>query len=73
LQRGIGNTIRASLTPLPNGDRTEEALVCQQILQALGLRSFLPQVATATEPAVKPDCQTGRRENTQVPWEALFG
>lgn len=45
LQEGIGDTIRASLTPLPNGDRTEEVIVCQQILQALGLRSFSPQVA----------------------------
>jgi (E)-4-hydroxy-3-methylbut-2-enyl-diphosphate synthase len=45
LQQGIGDTIRASLTPLPNGDRTEEVVVCQQILQALGLRSFTPQVA----------------------------
>jgi (E)-4-hydroxy-3-methylbut-2-enyl-diphosphate synthase len=45
LQEGIGDTIRASLTPLPNGDRTEEVIVCQQILQSLELRSFSPQVA----------------------------
>lgn len=45
LQQGIGDTIRASLTPLPNGERSEEVLVSQQILQALGLRSFTPQVA----------------------------
>lgn len=45
LQQGIGDTIRASLTPLPNGDRSEEVVVCQQILQALNLRSFTPQVA----------------------------
>src|SRR5436305_8093658 len=45
LQKGIGDTIRASLTPLPNGDRTEEVIVCQQVLQALNLRSFTPQVA----------------------------
>ena len=45
LQQGIGDTIRASLTPLPNGDRTDEVVVCQQILQALNLRSFTPQVA----------------------------
>jgi (E)-4-hydroxy-3-methylbut-2-enyl-diphosphate synthase len=45
LQEGIGDTIRASLTPLPNGDRTEEVIVCQQILQSLELRSFTPQVA----------------------------
>jgi len=44
LQEGIGDTIRASLTPLPNGDRTEEVTVCQQILQSLELRSFTPQV-----------------------------
>src|SRR6516225_9303266 len=44
LQEGIGDTIRASLTPVPNGDRTEEVIVCQQILQALELRSFTPQV-----------------------------
>jgi (E)-4-hydroxy-3-methylbut-2-enyl-diphosphate synthase len=45
LQQGLGDTIRASLTPLPNGDRTEEVIVCQQVLQALNLRSFTPQVA----------------------------
>jgi (E)-4-hydroxy-3-methylbut-2-enyl-diphosphate synthase len=45
LQKGIGDTIRASLTPLPNGDRTDEVVVCQQVLQSLGLRSFTPQVA----------------------------
>jgi (E)-4-hydroxy-3-methylbut-2-enyl-diphosphate synthase len=44
LQEGIGDTIRASLTPAPNGDRTEEVLVCQQILQSLGIRNFTPQV-----------------------------
>ena len=44
LQEGIGDTIRVSLTPAPNGDRTEEVLVAQQILQSLGLRSFVPQV-----------------------------
>ncbi len=44
LQEGIGDTIRTSLTPLPNGDRTEEVTVSQQILQSLGIRSFTPQV-----------------------------
>src|SRR5271157_5731086 len=44
LQEGIGDTIRVSLTPLPNGDRTEEVLVSQQILQSLGIRGFTPQV-----------------------------
>jgi (E)-4-hydroxy-3-methylbut-2-enyl-diphosphate synthase len=44
LQEGIGDTIRTSLTPAPNGDRTEEVFVSQQILQSLELRSFTPQV-----------------------------
>jgi (E)-4-hydroxy-3-methylbut-2-enyl-diphosphate synthase len=44
LQEGIGDTIRVSLTPKPNGDRTEEVQVAQQILQSMGLRSFTPQV-----------------------------
>jgi (E)-4-hydroxy-3-methylbut-2-enyl-diphosphate synthase len=44
LEEGIGDTIRASLTPSPGGDRTEEVLVAQQVLQSLGLRSFTPQV-----------------------------
>ncbi|MGH6913357.1 MAG: flavodoxin-dependent (E)-4-hydroxy-3-methylbut-2-enyl-diphosphate synthase, partial [Geminicoccales bacterium] len=45
LQEGIGDTIRASLTPRPGGARTQEVLVCQELLQSLGLRSFAPQVA----------------------------
>jgi len=44
LSQGIGDTIRVSLTPRPNGDRTEEVQVAQQILQSLELRSFTPQV-----------------------------
>ena len=44
LQEGIGDTIRISLTPAPDGDRAEEVKVAQQILQALGLRNFVPQV-----------------------------
>ncbi len=44
LAEGIGDTIRVSLTPRPGGDRTEEVRVAQQILQSLGLRSFMPQV-----------------------------
>lgn len=44
LSEGIGDTIRVSLTPKPNGDRREEVFVSQQILQSLGLRSFAPQV-----------------------------
>jgi (E)-4-hydroxy-3-methylbut-2-enyl-diphosphate synthase len=45
LQEGIGDTIRVSLTPLPGGDRTEEVLVAQQILQSLDIRRFAPQVS----------------------------
>jgi len=45
LQRGIGDTIRVSLTPAPGGDRTEEVQVAQQVLQSMGLRSFAPQVS----------------------------
>ena len=44
LQQGIGDTIRISLTPEPGGDRTQEVIVAQEILQSLGLRSFLPSV-----------------------------
>jgi len=44
LSEGIGDTIRVSLTPKPNGDRTEEVEVAQQILQSLELRQFNPQV-----------------------------
>ena len=46
LLAGIGDTIRVSLTPKPGGDRTEEVLAAQQILQSLGLRSFMPQVTS---------------------------
>jgi (E)-4-hydroxy-3-methylbut-2-enyl-diphosphate synthase len=45
LDEGIGDTIRVSLTPAPGGDRTEEVEIAQQVLQSLGLRSFLPQVS----------------------------
>ena len=45
LQEGIGDTIRISLTPEPAGDRTREVIVAQEILQSLGLRSFVPQIA----------------------------
>jgi (E)-4-hydroxy-3-methylbut-2-enyl-diphosphate synthase len=44
LMQGIGDTIRVSLTPAPNGDRSEEVRVAQQVLQSLGIRSFTPQV-----------------------------
>ncbi len=45
LQEGIGDTIRVSLTPAPDGERTEEVRVAQQILQSLEIRNFLPQVS----------------------------
>ncbi len=45
LNQGIGDTIRASLTPEPGGDRTLEVRVCKEILQSLGLRDFSPEVA----------------------------
>ena len=44
LQQGIGDTIRVSLTPEPNGDRTQEVIVAQEMLQTMGLRSFTPMV-----------------------------
>jgi 4-hydroxy-3-methylbut-2-en-1-yl diphosphate synthase IspG/GcpE len=44
LQEGIGDTIRVSLTPEPNGDRTQEVIVAQEMLQTMGLRSFTPMV-----------------------------
>jgi len=45
LNEGVGDTIRASLTPEPNGDRVLEVKVCQEILQSLGIRSFMPEVS----------------------------
>jgi len=56
LQEGIGDTIRVSLTPSPNGDRGEEVRVAQQILQSLEIRSFTPQVSAC------PGC--GRTSST---------
>lgn len=56
LQQGIGDTIRVSLTPKPGGDRAEEVRVCQQVLQSLGIRSFIPQVTAC------PGC--GRTNST---------
>jgi len=56
LQRGIGDTIRVSLTPEPGGDRTQEVVVAQEILQTMGLRSFVPLVTAC------PGC--GRTMNT---------
>jgi len=45
LQEGIGDTIRVSLTPEPNGSRAQEVIVAQEILQTMGLRAFTPMVA----------------------------
>jgi (E)-4-hydroxy-3-methylbut-2-enyl-diphosphate synthase len=45
LQEGIGDTIRISLTPEPGGDRTQEVVVAQELLQSMGLRAFVPLVA----------------------------
>lgn len=56
LQQGIGDTIRVSLTPQPGGDRAEEVRVCQQVLQSLGIRNFIPQVTAC------PGC--GRTNST---------
>ena len=44
LQQGIGDTIRVSLTPEPNGDRSQEVIVAQEMLQTMGLRAFTPMV-----------------------------
>jgi (E)-4-hydroxy-3-methylbut-2-enyl-diphosphate synthase len=46
LQEGIGDTIRVSLTPDPGGERTREVVVCQEILQTIGLRKFVPMVVS---------------------------
>lgn len=56
LQQGIGDTIRISLTPEPGGDRTQEVIVAQEILQALELRAFTPSVVSC------PGC--GRTSST---------
>lgn len=56
LQKGIGDMIRVSLTPMPGADRAEEVRISQQILQSLGIRSFMPQVTSC------PGC--GRTKST---------
>jgi (E)-4-hydroxy-3-methylbut-2-enyl-diphosphate synthase len=63
LQEGIGDTIRVSLTPEPNGERSREVVVAQEILQTMGLRAFVPQVAAC------PGC--GRTSSTV--FQALAG
>ncbi len=57
LQEGIGDTIRISLTPEPNGDRTREVQVAQELLQTMGLRAFSPMVSAC------PGC--GRTTSTE--------
>jgi (E)-4-hydroxy-3-methylbut-2-enyl-diphosphate synthase len=80
LSEGIGDTIRVSLTPKPGGDRTEEVLVAQQILQSLGLRSFTPQVTSCPGCGrttstffqhMAEDIQTYLREQMPV-WRATY-
>ena len=56
LQEGIGDTVRVSLTPEPNGDRTREVIVAQEMLQTMGLRAFAPMVVAC------PGC--GRTSST---------
>ena len=56
LQKGIGDTIRVSLTPMPGADRAEEVQISQQILQSMGIRNFIPQVTSC------PGC--GRTKST---------
>ena len=63
LQRGIGDTVRVSLTPEPDGDRTREVIVAQELLQTMGLRSFTPLVTAC------PGC--GR--TTSTVFQALAG
>jgi (E)-4-hydroxy-3-methylbut-2-enyl-diphosphate synthase len=54
LQRGIGDTIRISLTPEPGGDRTLEVKVAQELLQTMGFRTFVPLVAACPAAAAPP-------------------
>ena len=60
LQQGIGDTIRISLTPEPGGDRTLEAKVAQELLQTMGLRTFVPLVAAC------PGCGRTTSDTFQV-------
>jgi (E)-4-hydroxy-3-methylbut-2-enyl-diphosphate synthase len=68
LQQGIGDTIRVSLTPEPGGDRTQEVRVAQEILQTMGLRSFVPIVAACPAAgARRPPCsRAGQRHPDYV-------
>jgi (E)-4-hydroxy-3-methylbut-2-enyl-diphosphate synthase len=60
LQQGIGDTIRVSLTPEPDGDRTQEVRVAQELLQTMGFRQFLPIVAAC------PGCGRTTSQTFQV-------
>jgi (E)-4-hydroxy-3-methylbut-2-enyl-diphosphate synthase len=80
LQKGIGDTIRVSLTPEPAGDRTREVQVAQELLQTMGLRSFVPLVAacpgcgrttSTTFQELAQDIQDFIREQMPV-WKARY-
>jgi len=63
LQKGIGDTIRVSITPSPGETRTTEVKICQEILQALGIRAFKPQITSC------PGCG---RTNTKIFQELVY-
>ena len=80
LQQGIGDTVRVSLTPEPNGDRTLEVQVAQELLQTMGLRSFVPLVAacpgcgrttSTTFQELASDIQTFIRDSMPA-WKARY-
>ena len=60
LSEGLGDTIRVSLTPEPGGERTQEVIVAQQILQSMGLRSFTPMVTACSPPPTTGSIPTTR-------------
>lgn len=81
LQEGIGDTIRISLTPEPNGDRTQEVIVAQELLQAMGIRSFTPTVTacpgcgrttSTTFQVLAEKVQKYLRQNIPA-WSAKYG
>src|SRR5262249_48905386 len=80
LQQGIGDTIRVSLTPEPGGDRTREVRVAQELLQTMGLRTFVPLVAacpgcgrttSTTFQALATDMQTFIRDSRRE-WKTRY-
>jgi (E)-4-hydroxy-3-methylbut-2-enyl-diphosphate synthase len=80
LQQGIGDTVRVSLTPEPNGDRTLEVQVVQELLQTMGLRTFVPLVAacpgcgrttSTTFQELASDIQSFIRDSMPV-WKARY-